>query len=48
VANVKNAVANAIQELQDELQADLHEDHLTIVSVLGKGGFGTVYHGARS
>jgi Protein kinase domain len=43
----RSQVANAVAELQDALQEELHEEHLQIYSILGRGGFGTVYHGAR-
>jgi hypothetical protein len=32
--------------MQGVLQQELHKQHLEIYSVLGRGGFGTVYHGA--
>jgi hypothetical protein len=31
---------------QEEPQVELHEGQLKVFSVLGRGGFGTVYHGA--
>jgi hypothetical protein len=40
------SVAGAVLQMQGELQQELQEDQLHIVSVLGRGGFGTVYHGA--
>jgi hypothetical protein len=43
---VKNAVASAVQQMQGALQAELQEEQLEVFSVLGRGGFGTVYHGA--
>jgi hypothetical protein len=43
----RSQVANAVLQMQGELQEELHEDRLSIYSVLGRGGFGTVYHGAR-
>ena len=46
VAHVKSAVATAIRDMQLELQHDLHEEDMQIFGLLGKGGFGTVYHGA--
>ena len=36
----------AVQRVQGLLQAELHEEQLKVFSVLGRGGFGTVYHGA--
>jgi hypothetical protein len=44
----RSQVANAVLQMQGELQEELHEDRLHIYSVLGRGGFGTVYHGALS
>jgi hypothetical protein len=46
VASVKETVNSAIAELQLALQEELHEDQLRIHRVLGRGGFGVVYHGA--
>lgn len=48
VAHVKTAVETAIRGLQRELQHDLHEQDMHIFGLLGKGGFGTVHHGAFS
>jgi hypothetical protein len=39
-------VATAVLQMQAELQEELQDDQLQIFSVLGRGGFGTVYHGA--
>lgn len=39
-------VAIAVLRMQGVLQQELHKQHLEIYSVLGRGGFGTVYHGA--
>jgi hypothetical protein len=39
-------VANAVLRMQGALQQELHEEHLQVHRVLGRGGFGTVYHGA--
>ena len=44
--SVRGRVAAAVQEMQGALQAELQEDQLTLYSVIGRGGFGTVYHGA--
>ena len=41
----RSTVANAVLQMQGELQAELHESQLQIHSVVGRGGFGTVYHG---
>lgn len=45
--SVQLSVHNAVRDMQMGLQHDLQEDTLRIYSVLGKGGFGTVYHGAH-
>jgi hypothetical protein len=45
VVAVRGTVTQAVQQLQGTLQAELHEDELQIYDVLGRGGFGTVYHG---
>jgi hypothetical protein len=42
IRGIKDTVHNAVVEMQ----GDLHEQQLQIFDVLGKGGFGTVYHGA--
>ena len=44
---VRGRVAAAVQEMQGALQAELQEDQLKLYGVIGRGGFGTVYHGAR-
>lgn len=41
----RSTVANAVLQMQGALQAELDEQHLNVFSVIGKGGFGTVYHG---
>jgi hypothetical protein len=46
IRGLKDTVHAAVQELQGALQADLHEEQLKVFSVIGRGGFGTVYHGA--
>ena len=43
---VRGRVAAAVQEMQGALQAELQEDQLKLYGVIGRGGFGTVYHGA--
>lgn len=45
---VHGRVAAAVKEMQGALQAELHcsEDQLQLFRRLGRGGFGTVYHGA--
>eukprot|EP00892_Ulva_mutabilis_P006166 jgi/Ulvmu1/3921/UM018_0144.1 len=45
VAVVRGEVQHAVAALQGVLQAELHEDELQLYDVLGRGGFGTVYHG---
>ena len=47
VRAARSQVASAVLAMQGELQADLHEERLHIYRVLGRGGFGTVYHGAH-
>lgn len=47
VAVVRGEVQQAVAALQGVLQAELHEDELQLYDVLGRGGFGTVYHGAN-
>ena len=47
VAVVRGEVQQAVAALQGALQAELHEDELQLYDVLGRGGFGTVYHGAN-
>eukprot|EP00892_Ulva_mutabilis_P012784 jgi/Ulvmu1/9879/UM057_0034.1 len=42
---VRGRVAAAVQEMQGTLQAELQEDQLQLHGVIGRGGFGTVYHG---
>ena len=43
---VRGKVAAAVQELQGALQEELQEDQLQLFGVVGRGGYGTVYHGA--
>lgn len=45
VASVRESVATAVVSLQGQLRKDLQEDELQIFSVLGRGGYGIVYHG---
>eukprot|EP00892_Ulva_mutabilis_P012786 jgi/Ulvmu1/9880/UM057_0035.1 len=44
-SGVRGRVAAAVQEMQGALQAELQEDQLKLHRVIGRGGFGTVYHG---
>ena len=46
VAAARTHVAHAVLDMQEHLQSELHEKQLHIYSVIGRGGFGTVYHGA--
>ena len=46
VCALRGKVAAAVQEMQGALQAELQDDHLHVYGVIGRGGFGTVYHGA--
>jgi hypothetical protein len=46
VHTTRAAVTNAVLQMQQELQSELHEEQLQLLSVLGRGGFGTVYRGA--
>ena len=48
VASVRESVATAVVSLQGQLRKDLQEDELQIFSVLGRGGYGIVYHGTFS
>jgi hypothetical protein len=41
VGNLQDIVAHAVRQMKEELQ----DEQLLVHSVLGKGGFGTVYHG---
>eukprot|EP00892_Ulva_mutabilis_P009199 jgi/Ulvmu1/6651/UM003_0289.1 len=45
VASVRESVTTAVVALQGQLRKDLQEDELQIFSVLGRGGYGIVYHG---
>lgn len=44
--HVQGKVAVAVKEMQGALQTELQDDHLQLLGVLGRGGFGVVYHGA--
>lgn len=50
VHKVQEKVAAAVKEMQGELQADLQKDQIfplpQLKGLIGRGGFGTVYHGA--
>ena len=48
IGTVRERVAAAVQEMQGALQAELQEDQLKLHGMVGRGGFGTVYHGALS
>jgi hypothetical protein len=48
VLMTRAAVTNAVLQMQQELQSELHEEQLQLLSELGRGGFGTVYRGASS
>ena len=47
VRRARGQVAVAVLEMQGELAAELADEELQLFSVLGRGGYGTVYHGAR-
>ena len=47
MAAARSTVANAVMAMQQELQEELHEQQLSVEAVIGRGGFGTVYRGAR-
>lgn len=42
---VRQSLHRTVRAMQLDLQRDLQDDSLRIYSALGKGGFGTVYHG---
>ena len=44
--NLKDKVQMAMREIQADLQSQLKDEHLRLFSIVGRGGFGTVYHGA--
>jgi hypothetical protein len=44
--SAQRRLQDAVEKHQAMLQADLQEEQLKVFSVLGRGGFGTVYHGA--
>lgn len=46
-ARVAGKVALAVKEMQGALQTELQDDHLQLLGVLGRGGFGVVYHGVN-
>ena len=43
----RSHIANAVVKMQGQLQAELHDSQLQINSVIGQGGFGTVYQGVH-
>ena len=45
IAAARTAVAEVVQAMEGALQAELHEEQLHVYCLLGRGGFGTVYHG---
>jgi hypothetical protein len=45
---MKERLQSAVHAMESELQGDLADAHLRLFSVLGRGGFGTVYHGAHA
>lgn len=47
VRQVQAAVLDAVKTMQAQMQAELHDRHLQLRSEIGRGGFGTVYHGAH-
>ena len=47
IQGTRHTVAAAVLEMQGELQEELADEQLLLFSVLGRGGYGTVYHGAR-
>jgi hypothetical protein len=47
IQDARSTVAHAVLRMQGELQAELQEDEIHVFNVLGRGGFGTVYHGMR-
>jgi hypothetical protein len=47
VTAVRTVFAAAVQQMQSTLQEELQEEEIEVYSKLGRGGFGTVYHGAR-
>lgn len=42
---MKERLQSAVHAMEGELAADLAGSHLRLFSMLGRGGFGTVYHG---
>ena len=45
-AVMKEKLQSAVAAMEGELQGDLADADLRLFSILGRGGFGTVYHGA--
>jgi hypothetical protein len=43
---MKERLQSAVREMQADLQTQLKGEHLRLFSIVGRGGFGTVYHGA--
>lgn len=43
--SMKQDLALAVQKMESELQGQASTEHLRLLSILGTGGFATVYHG---
>jgi hypothetical protein len=46
VQGMKERLQSVVREMQADLQTQLKDEHLRLFSIVGRGGFGTVYHGA--